>query len=324
MWLDLLALAVVAFLTFTGSRRGALVSFLRIFSMLGAYVGAFYLGPLVAPLIVLVFGAPQLFAVGAGGAAVFLMIFLGLGGVTAWVMRARKRKGAAQEPIDRVAGALLGAAHGVLLAMLIGVLAGWLAAGRKSGPLQSMPDLGGRAVSTVTRLAVEGVADVVLDAENAGGRVAVRLAVRPDETITDVQDVVQHPAVRGLQSDPQFWSHVQNGAIEQALSAPSFATLERDDSLRRRLADLGLVSPSAATDERRFRSEMRPVLVRLTPRLRVLHNDPTLRELSRDPRIVAAVESGDTFTLLSDPRVNALVQRLLDADSVPAARASEP
>jgi hypothetical protein len=90
----------------------------------------------------------------------------------------------------------------------------------------------------------------------------------------------------------------------------SFLKLMRDDTLRRRLADLGMVDEDAALDPRAFRRQTAEVLAEVGPRIRGLRNDPQLRALVEDPQVVAMLQEGDTLRLLGHPGFRDLVERV--------------
>ena len=164
-----------------------------------------------------------------------------------------------------------------------------------------------------------GLSAALSDAGPAG-RVVARMAAQPARSLEDWQLVVDHPAVTGLREDPLFWTYVEHDNVEQALDRPVALRMLSDESLRARLAGLGLVSDSAAQDPSAFRSELAAVLNEVGPRVRHLREDPELQELMKDPEIVAAVQTGDTMMLLGHPRFRALVER---AASRPVAETSQ-
>jgi uncharacterized membrane protein required for colicin V production len=327
MWLDLFALAVLAYLTLSGARRGALVSFLRAFSLLGAYGAAFLLGPPLGARAADLLGVPALVALGVAGAAVFLAAIALLSIVTAFIRRAQKHRDIEQErhPGDRAAGALFGALQGAFLVVLLGLLAGWVEVGRKAGALAGLPDPGGHTVAAAAQTAIETAADTMLDETNLGGRAAARLAARPDRALEDAHKLMESPAVHRLQQDPIFWTYLEEGAIDQALHSRSFIAFSEDAEVRDSIASYGLMSPDDAGDPARFRAQMRPVLKQIGPRVRTLRRDPALRELAEDPATRDALLQGNTLALLGDPRFRSLLQRVLEGgdsvDSVPAAPA---
>jgi len=315
-WLDGIALALCVYFIVSGALRGALVSFLGIFSLVASYLAAFLIGPIVGPLLQLTFGMPGLTATVVASSGVFFLVFAVMGLVSSLVGRARKRDDDGDAPrsgFDRLGGALCGAFQGAMIALLLGVLASWIEVGQARGAFESLPRGGGRGVSTASELVIGGAADAVLDEDDRGARAAIRLAVRPESTLADVEALMAHPSVRKLQADPLFWSYLEHGSVDQALNHRAFVTISQDRELRSRLADLGLIGPSAADDPAAFRAEARVVLGEVAPRLRVLKSDPALAELSRDPEMIDALQRGDSLTLLSDPRFRALVDRVLDA-----------
>jgi hypothetical protein len=98
--------------------------------------------------------------------------------------------------------------------------------------------------------------------------------------------------------------------VDAALNRLSFQRVQRDDALRRRLADLGLIGEDAALDTRAFRNAMADVFGEVGPRIRGLKNDPEVQELMNDPEVVAMLQSGDTLGLLGHSGFRGLVDRV--------------
>jgi hypothetical protein len=82
-----------------------------------------------------------------------------------------------------------------------------------------------------------------------------------------------------------------------------------DPEMRDKIAGLGLVSEEAAADPELFRHVMAAMLSQLGPRLKGLRDDPELYELARDPEVLQALETGNTFALLTHPGVQRVVAR---------------
>jgi uncharacterized membrane protein required for colicin V production len=324
MSLDLVALAILLYMTAMGAWRGALVSSLRMLSLIGAYIASFVLATPLAEPIAGALGAPKLVGMCIAGVTVFFAVLALLRVISALVRRAQKHRDVDQPRTarDRTAGALFGAVQGAFLVLLLGVLTGWVEAGRKTGALAELPDPGGHTVTAAAQKVIETAADTMLSENNAAGRAAARLAARPDRAIEDAHKLMENPVVRSLQRDPLFWSYVETGAIDRALNTETFLAFSGDPELRQGLAGFGLVSDEDARDPESFRRQMKPVLEEIGPRVRALRNDPALRELANDPATSEALRQGNTLALLGDPRFRSLLQRVLEADSsAPAAPA---
>ena len=76
MWLDLIALVLLVYMIAAGFWRGALVSFLRVFSVVTAYAASFWLGPWVAPAASGWWAVPEVVAQVAAGLAVAVRVRL--------------------------------------------------------------------------------------------------------------------------------------------------------------------------------------------------------------------------------------------------------
>lgn len=311
MALDLLALALLAAFALLGAWRGAWASASALAAVLGGYAaavaGALALGPGVAAWL----GVAPVFGGAAAGTACFLLAALAIGGAGRALRRAAdaRRGDAPRSPADRAVGALLGAARGAVLVLLLGVAALWADAARElaapaPGPTPETP------LRAATRAALERAVASAVDGEHE--TLAVRVATRPAETLAALQRVAAHPALVALADDPDFWGEVAAGRPDFALARPSFRALAADPALRADLAAAGAVDPAAADDPARFRAALRPVLVEAGPRIVRLRNDPELHRLAGDPALADALARRDVLALLRHPGLQRVVARALE------------
>lgn len=317
MWLDLLALALLAFFAVVGAIRGTLATGLKLIAMLLAYAlsvfGAGPLGPVTASWL----GLPPFLGAAAAGTILFVVCY-GVFALGAWIatrIERRNRDGEPRSAGDRLGGALFGVARGGIVVVLLGFLAlqldGLRAAGGEAAAL--VPEAGPSAVTRTTQAIVQSGGELVLGADDAGGRVATRMLSHPAETVTGVQAVLDDPHIRQLREDDLFWSYLANGNTDAALNRASFVSIAHDQTLRERLADLGLVRGDAATDPLAFRNAIAGVVAQLGPRVRGLMQDPEVHRLLDDPEIRGALEAGDTVALLRHPGFQHLVARVTAA-----------
>lgn len=318
MWLDVIAFGALAWLTLAGLWRGTLATGLRLGSLLVAYgaavIGASAFGASTAEALKL----PEFFGVAAAGLGSFIVAYL-VAGIAGRILIALERGGRSRRgrsPVDRLGGGLLGAAQGAIIVLLCGWLQLWIQAGHANGVLSSLPAPTSSAAASVTQAVVEKGAEVVLDEGDAAGRMAVRVAVRPTETLEGVQRLIEGPHLSALQKDKLFWSYLEHGAVDAALNRASFMGLAYDAEFRRELADLGLISEAAAADSKVFVDTVRPALRRIGPRIRALREDPELQGLVRDPEIAALIESGNTLQLLAHPKLRAMAHRVMQEPGV--------
>ncbi len=311
--IDLLALGVLGVYILMGARRGALSSLLRLAAPLLAYTVAFLGAPRVGPWLGSQFGLAGVLGVGLAGMILF-MLSLVLFGVVTWVLRATLgRPFGRRRPnrLSRAGGGLIGAAHGALILLLLGLALSFLDAMRVSGAA-NLPELGGSRLVSMTQCVLERAVPAALGDSQPQARIASEFLAHPADTVERVQNVLADPRIEALARDRTFWHHVENGALDQALDRSSFSGIAYDETLRDELAELGLVGDAARTNAAQFRSSARQALQEIAPRLRQLRNDPALHELARDPEIQRALASGDTVTLLRNPEFRALLNRTLD------------
>jgi hypothetical protein len=309
MWLDLVALAILAIFGVIGAARGALRTGMGLLALVSGYTAAVLLAqPLGAP-IGAALGVSEWLAVPLGGSAGFVIGYAGTALVGACLRRWSDAPDGDRSPRDRFLGACFGAVRGGLVVLLVSWLALWLDALRETGGSAPVPPVAESAAARVTGEVVERGIGAALG-DQPGGRMAARLAARPAATIADMEDVLESESIQGLRSDAEFWAEVERGDVDAALARTSFRLLASDPDVRARLADLGMVREEAAADAQAFRADVADVLHQVAPRLRGLKEDPEVQALVEDPEVVAMLESGDTFGLLGHPGFQKLVDRV--------------
>jgi membrane protein required for colicin V production len=317
MWLDLVALAILAVFAGIGAARGALRTGMGLLALVVGYVAAIFLARPLGALIAASFSISEWLAVPLGGTAGFAIGYAGTALTGALLRRFTESPGGERSPRDRFLGACFGALRGALVVLMVSWLALWLDAMRETGGGAPVPPVAESAAARVTGEVVERGIGAALG-DQPGGRMAARLAARPAATIADMEEVLESESIEGLRSDAGFWAEVEQGDVDAALARTSFRLLASDPDVRSRLADLGMVREEAAADAQAFREDVAEVLHQVAPRIRGLKEDPEVQALVGDPEVVAMLESGDTLGLLGHPGFRELVDRIA---SQPAAEA---
>lgn len=310
MWLDLVALGILAVFAALGAASGALRSGMALLALGVGYVVSILLAPVIGPPVAGALGTSTWLALPLGGTLAFFGGYAVVALLGALLRRLAERNGGdARTARDRLFGAVFGALRGSLVVLLVCWLALWLDALRESGGAVPVPPVGHSAAAAVTSKVVETGVEAALG-PRPGGRVAARLAARPNVAISQLETVLDSQSIAGLRADPLFWSYVEHDNVDAALARTSFRLVSSDPDLRRDLADLGLVGPEAAGDERAFRADVASVLEQVGPRIRGLRDDPEVHALVEDPQVVAMIQSGDTLGLLRHPGFRHLVERV--------------
>ena len=312
MAIDLLAAALFIGFVTLGAVRGTLVSGVRIAVLILAYLAAYFAGTQLAGPVATATGLFSLLAAAVAGGIAFVGTLVILSVVAARFLR-RDRKRHFDYPrstLDRIGGGTVGAAQGVLVALLLGWLGLWLEAGQATGSIE-FDLLNGPSIvrSASQNVIATGARAALGDAPT--GRIGTNLLSNPAETVVVMQKLLDNPRISLLQSDLLFWHYVSTGAVGQALNRSSFLGITHDATLRGQLVDLGIVSEPSRHDPRLFRSATKDLLERAGPALRDLRNDPELRELAQDPEIQNALRTRDTLSLLAHPGFQRVFARVL-------------
>jgi membrane protein required for colicin V production len=307
VWLDLLLFAVLLAFTSLGAWRGALESGLRLAGWLGGYAAAVAAAAWLGAPAAAALGVAAWLGMPIAGTAAFLLVQLAL--AVAIALARRRRAELDPGALDRILGAALGAARGALVVVLLGWLALLADALRSQGALASLPSTERSVAASWSGVVVESGAAAVLGQSDPGARAAVALAARPAATLESFREVLDHPRMQALQRDRAFWSRFEKGDVEGALALPSARALVADASLRRRLADLGLVERAAAEHPVAFERALAQALGEASARVARLRSDPEVRALLEDPAVIERVERRDAIGLLSDPRLQRALER---------------
>jgi uncharacterized membrane protein required for colicin V production len=311
MWLDVLVLAVLAWFSWAGVRRGGLAAGLGILTLIVAYGSAIIAAPIFASPVANGFGLSELLGIPVAGSIAFAVAFVAMAILSKFLCR---RIGDADDAgrslRDRFLGGAFGAVRGAFVVALLCYLALWVEALRLSGATEGIPELGNSAAAAVTSSVVEAGIESALSDSGRAGHVVAKIAANPGAAVVDLQSVVSNPRIVAIQQDRHFWANVEAGAIGAALNTPNFVSLSEDEELRHQMASIGLIDQESAEAADLFRAAVGDVLREVGPRVRNLRNDPELTGLLDDPEVVAMVENGDTLGLMNHPRFRRLISRV--------------
>jgi uncharacterized membrane protein required for colicin V production len=310
MWLDALALTLLALFVAVGVLRGALTTVMGLLALGGSYAAAIVAAPRLGPLAADRLSLPEPLGMAAAGSIAFLAAYIVLGGIAGMVRRRERRRTSPRTPQDRFLGAVFGAVRGGLVVLLLSWLALWVDALRTTGTAEILPPIDSSSAAAVTSAVVEAGVEAVLSDSGPSSRLVARIAAHPGVALVEVQGLVENPRLDQLRSDAMFWTYVENGAVDAAMNRGSFQGLIHDESLRRQMAALGLIEEEAAADARAFRAAAGDMLRELGPRLKALRSDPELQRLVADPELQGMLESGDTLALVSHPGFRQIVARV--------------
>ena len=308
MWIDALAVLLLAIFAWRGARRGALVSGLSLAGFALGYAAAIFAGSHAGGIAAEICGVSPLLGGPIAGTLAFLFVSFAFG-VVAFVLR--RRSDDVPSASSRVGGACFGALRGSLLVVLIGVLAVWIDAlpqlatqGASDPPVVDTP------LRTVARAAVAmGVGAALGD--TPGADLVAHTLSQPAEAIEQLRALAATPEIAALAGDREFWAYVEAGAMQAAVAQPSFQRLQWNAKLRGQLAAVGFVDEISAGDPAIFALEMRGALEKVGPRLRQLREDPELARLANDPAVSDLVQRRDVVGLLANPQFQGVLTRAL-------------
>ena len=315
MIFDLIALGLLGIFAFLGSRRGGVAAATGLAALIGGYATAIWAASTFGGQASQQLGVAEILGPPIAGSFGFLLGFA-LCSLVGALLRRIDRQRLGELPRtgrDRALGGLFGVLRGGLIVVLLSLLALWVDAARQLGVSEqfaSLPSMESSHIARASGAAVGAVVESALAEAGPMAGVAGQLVAQPAATLTRLQNLMAHEGFAELQSDAMFWTYIQHGAIDNALNRVSFYRLSQDDALRQELAGLALITEDQAADPREFRRAIGDALAEVGPRLQALNQDRSLELLADDPEIVELLKSGDTFALITHPKIRALVAKV--------------
>ncbi len=310
MWLDVVALGLLALFAFLGARRGGLAAGLGLLSLGVAYAAAVFFGSRFADTAAATFGVSPILGMPLAGSIAFLIAFVAMA-IVSKLVRKLEAKAPTRSLRDRFFGGLFGVLRGSLIVLLLSYLAIWVEAMRVTGTAPSVPELGSSRAASVTETVVEAGVTAAMGG-GPSGRLMAHLAASPGESLVEMQKLMESPVIAELRRDRLFWSYVEYGSVDAAMNRRGALMLSYDRETRQTLHQLGLIDETAVEDPRHFRLQMRDVLKELGPRIARIKNDPEMRQLMRDPEVRHAVQTGDHLALMTHPGFQQVVARVME------------
>lgn len=313
MLVDIVGVGLLLLFGYVGWRRGFLRSLLPLVGLAAAYAAGWLLHRPLGQVLGGAFSLQPLISYPLGGALAFVLTLVAFSLLGLALRRrrvSRPPRGRAVRLLDRGGGALLGAAYGGALVLLLtwALLALQAVAGRDAfGPDMRETYLGQAALPLV-----EGVARRVAGGETQNAVVAgaaARFARDPVQTTRDLTEVLGDRRVQKVLDDGKLMRAIAKDPARAAQS-PTLRALARDPAFVERLQRVGLVTApevGALPPE----EVQRQLAARLRPAARLateLARDPEVRALLEDKELQQLLERRDLLALANDPRFNRLAE----------------
>ena len=315
MVLDLIFASILFVMFAAGAWRGAVVSGSGLFGLICGYAGGIFGATMGSTWVAQTLVVSPLVAPAVAGTIGFVVFWLAASSladiVVAWD---RERvEGMGRSLFDRWLGGFFGLARGGLIVVLLAVLASWLDAARDLGAiagLSAMPEAENSILTEATGSLVEAAVSTALADAGPAGEVAARLTAHPGQALGSVQAILEDERMNQMLEDRLFWTLISNESIDYAMNRTAIRSIVNDPVMRGHFADVGLVAEEAREDVDEFRETMAGVLAEVGPKIKRLHDDPAIKALASDAEIMALVEAGNTFALMSHPRIREIVNRV--------------
>lgn len=316
-----MSLAVLGLLAYSGWRRGLLLMGLSMIGLATAYGSAYLLFRPVGRVMGDLLSLQPILAYPLGGMVVFLLVVLAFfvaGRLVKRRLRRRRLKKIVEGRrsmrwVDRVGGALLGAAYGGVLVLLVA----WALLLLRTLSPDTVPDVRDSLTGRLAAPLVERFAYAVAHHTSESPTLAAaasRFAASPMRSSEDLQALAQDERLQSLFGDPRSLRALADPSGRAAARDPTLRRLARDPAFVDRAGRLGLLEADTA-DRLSPQEVQRQLAERLGPLARTvrdLSRDPEVRRLMKDPELTGRLERREMLTLANDPKFNRLAEIVLD------------
>jgi hypothetical protein len=307
--IDLGCLVLIALHGLLGWRRGLLLSLLALGGVAAGYVAAYLLYAPLGRALGPALGLQPLLAYPVGGLVAFVGTSLLLG-IVRFVLRRRERS---RNRAGRVAGALIGVAHGAAICLLVT----WALLALQALAPGRAPDARGSIAGRIAAPLWSALARRVAgraSGSDAVAEAAGRFARDPLQSSNHLGAVLGHERVQQLLSDRR--------ALRELARSGDAGAEARRATVRKLAADRELVQAAhragllrvpadgltAEEKERQLAQQLAPVARAIV----TLRKDPEVRRLLADRELVERISRRDLLALANDPRFNQLAALVVE------------
>jgi hypothetical protein len=311
---DLVVLAFLLYYLYKGTRRGFLLSFLGVLSIACSYVGAYALSAPVASWFETSNESNPLATRIIAGGVIFFLISATFS-LTQFVIKklmTRKREdGKKILPLSspsRTIGGLISLGMAVIL---FTVLWWFYDAMRATAWARDFPDLGETTFATISQSIVKLVAGAALQGKLSPGQaeLAAGLISSPGDAVVEIQALLDDPALKALFESATFHEDFLSGDRQRITENEEFAAFLDDESVMKRMRNMGLVDGDAETSE--IRESLGTQLALAGGQMNAILEDPKIMKMIEELQAEGTLASGDWKKLVFDKRIREIAARAL-------------
>ncbi|MCO7224278.1 CvpA family protein [Pleionea sp. CnH1-48] len=300
-------IAVVLVMTYRGYRSGLAGMFVSILGLASAYAAAWLLTPSVAAWLENSSQFRGMLALFISGAAIFMLTHTLVVAIASRLLVKEDSRG-------NIPGAILGLGIGSVL----GLVAIWLLS-FVQGLLPGLQPQETQAPNQLETFAKKQVAGWVSGAlkvatkDNELAQASASLLARPDESLKNIKQLTQDPALSELFRNPKNQSILSRGDVAQVQSLPAFKALANNPELVALAENSGLLKPG---------QEIEPLLANKVTdmwlRYHQIQQDPEIQNLLQNPEFQRMLQTGNAFEVMNSDALSLLLEKIQQAPGLEA------
>jgi len=308
-------IAVVAFFTYRGFKKGLLKSLSRILGLLLGYVATILYSK---PLSVMVESWFQFQGI-VGYVTAALMLFLGAGIIVSllfWLVGNFLSQDESPSTGSRVGGSVVGLITGTVVAIVIVWTFNFLNHLRAPEDSTNKP---GAGQSVIAKLASQVAGKAVGAAMSMGStkpeivNLSAAIIESPAKLTQQAQALANSKDLQALLIDPQNQRVLNSGDVEAVRNLPALRQLASNPDMLALANSAGMLDQ--ATDNEAVEKVLAQNITHLWGRVQRVKNDPRVQEILADPEFQQKINSTNPIDLLSNPKLLELADIVLGDDA---------
>ena len=308
-------IAVVAFFTYRGFKKGLLKSLSRVLSLIAGYIASILFSK---PFSIQVASWFDIQGIAAYLSAA-LILFLGAGlvvNLAFWVLEKLLAEDESVSTGSRVGGSIVGLITGTIVAIVLVWTFNFvshMAAPEKS---TSKPDAQQSAIAKLANQAASKAVGTAMSMSSTKPEIAnlsAAMIEAPGELTRQVQALANSKDLQALLIDPNNQRVLDSGDVEAVRKLPALRQLARNPDMLALANSAGMLDQTS--DIAVVEVELAKNITQIWGKVQRVKNDQRVQEILADPEFQQKINSGNPMDMLTNPKLLELADIVLSDES---------
>jgi len=295
--------AVTAFFALRGFFKGFLRSLSRTLSFLGAYAAAFYFANPVSVLAKQYLKLDGMLAYVLSGLAIFILVATLIRLVFWLIIRLSPHDPDHISTASRLAGLVIGALAGVVIALLL--VYTWSVyqdARRADNPVPVAQTPADKAARTFVSKTAAGILSLTTDNQTTV-KMSESFIADPVLSVNRIHRILDNSDLQALLADERSQRLMRSGDIDSLMQIPEFNRLMNNTDMKELLAASGI----DISRQDSARQTARKIAL-AWQQIQLMQDDPRVEAIINDPAFQQQLQAKNKLPLLMNPQLNTLAE----------------